>query len=1029
MKKTFTFLFSIAIAVIVSVGSAYAQPGTFYPKYFINHSFDGIEAFPTGYSGVSSTSCFFGHAAAAYTFGAPAQGYLKVTGGGSGTRGGEFRFPSTITSADKDTAVWVLEFDWTVNAADWRASQANGIFLMGPNSANVNVNDTWYGDVIFGLYNYKSTGYFHYLNLDPIGLPKRDANGAILPGEFNGPTFYNQNGNNGQFRRAGASSTTDFTLADSLNMSTRTRVLLKTAVPYHVFAEMNFKTQKVQKFIMYEIANPVNGDTILNKDFVAPWMVGTATTVELQNRVVTQIDRMASFHTRSGGTANLNHSYDNWKLYTWKESVGISDVLIKYVDKQGNPVKDARTLSGQQVNSSIWLETSDKADFVSTDGLTSYFYDATATHAANVANAKGGTDGESLTVDFSTATTNYLTVVFKKVVVTAGTYVWNGDAGLTGNNWSYVDDNFKVLGGAPMSYQSGNPVELSNATPLKDSIAVVGEISLGSADMTISAPGYKIGGTGRIVGTGQLIINAPVTLGADNRLEKGAMINTDSVYIKHTAPATSLTLTAPTTKLVLQAGGTFSKPIAGTTKGTLNLSLLSNNEYASAISNFSTINIHQKVGAKLNSSTWGSGWGGTLPDSSNVNIINDVVGSTLHNGFGVTGTVLQKVKLHLGPLTRLVRQYNENGNNADILYIGELSGDRNSRLETGFVDGRYFVYNVGGLNTDAVFNGEIGAFTKTYVAATDTTQEVKTYAVNGVGITKSGTGSWTVNGNFKFCASNKGSQVNVTGGKFLINGNILFPNYTKEGSQINVTGGGLLDINGKVTFVTDTTSHVIKVTLGTLQLHDSIIAPTVNQLTLTVDSLGVLKTGNTFVGAYNTVALGVVEGGGEFIYFSMTDSLHSMLKLKVKSFAEGNFEVLKTRGDIVIKKGVIDITVATPPSANGTITILKSEGNYDINLASTRILVNGVDITANTAESVIPANSAGVYYFDAEQGVLGFLKGSVGLSNNVASKEVKSVEYYNAIGQKVSKNSVGYSVQKTTFTDGSVKTIKVFNQR
>lgn len=1026
MKKTFTFLFSIAIAVIVSVGSAYAQPGTFYPKYFINQSFDGVEAFPSGYSGVSSTSCFFGHAAAAYAFGTPAQGFLKVTGGGSGTRGGEFRFPSSFTSADKDTSVWVLEFDWTVNAADWRASQANGIFLMGPNSANVNVNDTWYGDVIFGLYNYKSTGYFHYLNLDPIGLPKRDAAGAIIPGEFSGPVFYNQNGNNGKFMRAGASSTTDFTLADSLNMSTRTKVLLKTAVAYHVFAEMNFKTQKIQKFIMYEIADPANGDTILNKDFLAPWMVGTATTVELQNRVVSQIDRMASFHTRSGGTANLNHSYDNWKLYTWKESVGIADVTVKYVDQFGNPVKDARVLSGQQVNSSIWLAPADKTDFVSNDGLTNYFFDATATHAANVANAKGGADGESLVVDFSTATTNYLTVVYKKVTVTAGTYVWNGD---NGNNWNYLDDNFKVLGGAPMSYQSGNPVEFSNPSPVKDSIAVVGEIALGSADMTISAPGYKMGGTGRIVGTGQMIINAPVTLGADNRMEKGALVNTDSIYIKHTSPATSFTLSAPSTKMVLQAGGTFSKAIIGTSKGTLNLSLLSNNEYASAISNFSTINIHQKVGAKLNSSTWGSGWGGTLPDSAQVNIINDVLGSTLHNGFGVTSTVLQKVKLHLGPLTRLVRQYNENSNNNDILYVGELSGDKNSRIETGFVDGRYFTYNIGGLNTDAVFNGEIGAFTKTYVAATDTTAEVKTYAVNGVAITKSGTGSWTVNGNFNFCASNKGSQVNVTGGKFLINGNIIFPNYTKEGSQINVTGGGLMDINGKVKFVTDTTSHVIKVTNGTLQLHDSITTPTVNQLTLTIDTLGVLKTGNTFVGAYNTISSGLVEGGGEFIYFSMTDSLHSVLKLKVNSFVDGNFEVLKTRGDIVIKKGVIDITVGTAPAANGAITILKSESNYDISLASTRVLVNGVDITANTAETEIPANSPGLYYFDAEQGILGFLKGTVGLGNNVVSKEVKNVEYYNALGQKVSKNSVGYSVQKTTYTDGSVKTIKVFNQR
>jgi hypothetical protein len=1024
MKKTFTFLFTTVLAVIVSAGSAFAQPGTFYPNYFINHSFDGIEAFPSGYSGVSSTSCFFGHAAASYTFGVPASGFLKVTGGGSGTRGGEFRFPSTATSAFKDSAVWVLEFDWTVNAADWRASQANGIFLMGPNSANVNVNDTWYGDVIFGLYNYKSTGYFHLLNLDPIGLPKRDAGGAILPGEFSGPVFYNQNGNNGKFARAGASSTSDFTLADSLNMSTRTKVLIKTTVPYHVYAEMNFKTQKLQKFMMYEIANPANGDTILDKDFLAPWMVGTATTVDLENRKVTALDRMASFHTRSGGTANLNHSYDNWKVYTWKESVGVADVAVKYVDQYGNPAKDPRVLSGQQVNSTIWLATSDKTDFASLDGQTTYFYDAIATHAANLNNAKGGSDGESLMVDFSTATTNYLTVVFKKVTITAGTYIWNGDYS---NNWSYVDDNFKVLGGSPMSYQSGNPVEFSNATPVKDSIAVVGEIALGASDMLISAPGYKLGGTGRIVGTGQLIVNAPVTLGADIRLEKGAVINTDSVTIKNAGAANTLTLNAPVTKLVMQAGATFSKAITGAGNGTLNLDLLSNNEYASAITKFATINIHQKVQAKLNSSTWGSGWGGTLPDSSQVNIINDVVGNGIPNGFGVTHTVLQKAKLHLGPNTRLVRQYNENSNNADILYIGELSGEKTSRLETGFVDNRYFTYNIGGFNSDAVFNGEIGAFTKTYTAATETTPAATTYAVNGVGITKSGTGSWTVNGDFNFCASTKGSQVNVTGGKFLINGNILFPNVTKEGSQINVTGGGLMDINGKVKFVTDSAAHVIKVTNGTLILHDSIITSAVNQLALTVENMGTLKTGNSYVGAYNTIANGTVEGGGTFVSFSMTDSIYSNLKLNVNSFTEGDFDVLHTMGDVTIRKGAINVNVKTVPSENKVITIVKSDGNYDIDLTGTKVFVNGVDITANKATTEIPANSVGVYYFTPEDGTLGFLKGTVGLSNNTTSKEIKSIEYFNALGQKTTMNNAGYTIQKVTYTDNSIKISKAFN--
>lgn len=1015
MKKISTFIFSTALAVIVSIGSAFAQPGTYYPNYFINQTFDGIEALPTGWSGVSSTSCFIGHSSAAYALGSPAQGFLKVSASGSGTRGGELRFPSTATSQFKDSSVWVMEFDWTVNAGNWNAKQANGIILMGPNSKNVNVNDTWYGDAIFGLYCYKDTGYIHFWNMDPQGPPVDEST-------FLGPVIYNQNGNNSYFKRVGANAT-DWYTTDSLNRSTQTDARLILGKAYHVFAEFNFATQKIQKFVIYQIDNPANGDTILNKDFLAPWMVGTATTVEMENRKVTALDRMVSYHTRSGGSGALNHSYDNWQLYTWKESVGIADVNVKYVDQFGASVKADRLLSKQQVMSTIWLSAADKTNFSSEDGNINYFYDEAATHTANLANPKGGTDGESLEVDFSTSTTNYLTVVFKKVVKTAGTYIWNGS---TNNTWNYVEDNFSVAGGAPMSYQAGNAVEFSNANPTNDSIAVVGEISLDDADMTISAPGYQIAGPGRVVGNGSLYINAPVTLAADIRLKGGATVTADSVYIKHAAAADSFKLKAPVTKLVMQAGATFTKDIVGE-GGTLNLDLVSLNEYASAISGFSTINLHQKTQTSLNQATWRTGWGGTLPDSCQVNFYNDVVGNPVPNGLGATGTVLQRARLYLGPHTRLNRQYNENANNNDVLYVGELTGDATSRLETGFVDGRFFTYNIGGLNTDAVFNGEIAPFTTSYVAATDTTVAVTKYASNGIAVTKSGTGTWTVNNNFNFPASTRGSRVNVAGGKFVINGDINFPNTTKEGSQINVTEGGVMEINGTVNFVNDTAAHVIKVARGTLQLGDSITAPAVSQLTLTVDTTGVLKTNNAYIGAYNVIVSGVVEGGGEYANaFSLTDSL-SMLKLKVNSFAAGDFEAVKTKGDISIMAGTIDITVANMPVENREIIILDAN-NYNIVDTKVTVLVNGEDITANTAETELPEDIAGLYYFDPEQGILGFLKGTVGLDRNVTTKEVKSVEYYNVLGQRVYHNNDGYSIQKITYTDGSVKTVKVFNK-
>lgn len=1002
------------------LGAGNAKAVSYYPNYFINQSFDGAEAWPAGWSGVSSTSCFFGHAAATYVVGS---GYTKVSSSGSGLRGGEMRFPSTATSGMTDS-IWVMEFDWTVNSADWSAKQANGFFVMGPNSANVNVNDTWYGDVAFGLYCYQNGGFIHLLNQDPIGLPKRDAGGEIIPNEFQGPVFYNQNGNNGKFTRQATASTTDWVTVDSLNMSTRTKVIMNQASVYHIFAEMNMNSQKIQKMTIIDVANPLNGDTILNLDFLAPWMVGTATTVPLENRVVSAIDRLASFHTRSGGSGALNHSYDNIQLYQWQVSLGLADVTVKYVDRNGNVIKDANTLAGQQVASNVSLAADDKLNFTSGDGQTLYFYDAEATHLANAAK---GADGETLTVDYADAPNvdNSLTVVFKSVAATPGTYVWAGE---TNTVWSYLDDNFSVSNGAAQSYQPGNAVEFSKTDLLNSTVEVAGEIDLQDASMSVYAPNYVFSGTGKIVGNGSLNINAPTTLAVDNRLASGVIISTpELVSIKHANAGVNFTTSEPAISLGLEAGATFTKTIQNTLGGTLNLDMVSLNEYAPVIKGFNTINIRQGVQSNLNQATWRTGWGGSIADTGAVvNYFNDVVGFPVPNGLGITGTVMKNAKLKLNPHTRLVRQYNENGNSNDVVYIGELSGD-SARLESGFVDGRYFRYEVGGLNTDAVFNGELGAYTKSYVAATDTTEEVTTYAMNGVGLTKAGTGSWTFNGNINYPTGTRGSQLNAAGGLFTVNGDVVFPNTSAAGSQINVTDSATMVLNGKVTFVTDTAAHTIKVTKGILELHDSIVAPVTNLIILTVDSAGVLKTGNNFIGASQVTVNGSIVGGGVFANSFALTKAEATLKLSVDAFEEGKFEFVEAFGDISIKAGIIDISVNSYIEGPKEITILKSGGNYDIldNIASIQVLVNGQNIIGNTVDTEVPEGSE-IYYFDPETGILGHM-GVTGLDDNFATKEIKTVEYHNMLGQQVTKYYLGAVIKKITYTDNSVQVVKLFN--
>jgi len=1020
MKKTFTLLIIVVVAIIMNLGTATAKTSSFFPNYFINQNFDGVEAWPAGWSLGTGTTAYMGRAGTTASFGSPAQGFVTISGSGSGARGGELRFPSTATSQFRDSTVWVIEFEWTANAVGLNGmSAATAVTLLGPNSVSLNNNTNFWAASIFEFYVYNATGKIHYSNLDPIG---RDSVTKVPfhPEGLSIPVGFASDGNNSYFGRRGAT----VAITDSLNRSTKTKINFGISRKYKVFAEINFATQMVNRFAMYEMANPTNGDTILNKPFIAPWVVGSVTTVGFEDRKVTQFDRLASWATRPpGANAFSNHSFDNLQTYVWKQSIGVADVSINYIDRLGNTVKPPRIIAGQQVNSTVWLSPEDKMNFVSGDGLHHYFYDEVSTRTANAAKSA---DGESLTVGFAGAG-NTLTVVLKKVAITAGAYVWSGDAS---GRWNYLDDNFKISGGAPMSYQPGNEAIFSNVDAITKTVEVVGNVELNQANMTISAPDYVFTGTGRILGTGTLNISAGTTLGADNRLVGGAIIQTNQpVTVKHAAPATKFATTLPEISMNLEAGATFTRAIEGTAGSTLNLNLISLNEYAPAISGFSTVNIRQGVQTSLHSATWRTGWGGTLPANAQINYYNDVVGDAIPNGLGITNIVMQNTKLHLGPHTRLVRQFNENSNNADVVLIGELTGAAGSRLESGFVDGRYFRYDIGGLGTDAVFNGEIGPFIRTHVPATETTPAVTTYAANGVGVTKSGAGTWTVNGNFNFPTGTRGSQLNVSGGKFVVNGNVLFPNSTTAGSQINVTGGGVMEINGKITFTAETAAHVIVVNNGVLQLSDSVIAPAMNQIALTVDAAGTLKTGNNFIGASSVISNGIVEGGGKFANsFSLTNEL-ATLKLKVNSFAEGGYEFVETLGDISIKKGIIDITVTGPVSGSKQIHILKAGGNYDIldNIAFIQILVNGKNITGNTAQTEFPEGGQ-LYYFDPETGILGHL-GTSGLNDVNAHKEVKSIDYFNLMGQKVTKYHTGYILKRTTYTDNSVETIKYLNHQ
>ena len=116
------------------------------------------------------------------------------------------------------------------------------------------------------------------------------------------------------------------------------------------------------------------------------------------------------------------------------------------------------------------------------------------------------------------------------------------------------------------------------------------------------------------------------------------------------------------------------------------------------------------------------------------------------------------------------------------------------------------------------------------------------------------------------------------------------------------------------------------------------------------------------------------------------------MKLKVNGFDQGQYEFVDALGDISIKKGIVDVTVVGPQNGSKQIIILKSGGNYDIldNMAFVKVLVNGQDITANTAQTQVPEGGE-IYYFDPETGMLGHL-GTTGISDINSGKEIRKME-------------------------------------
>lgn len=1053
MKKLFTLSLFALVWAFIHVNEASAKALPYYKAWYINQNFNGVAAFngqtpilgatgttlPSTWTwnnasstqGTKTTSMYFTNGASYYFVNSKDStlfNAFQMRGGGTGGRGGELRFPSTTLSEDKDSTVWYVEFDWKSSSAGFTSVGRNtiGLALSGSNSTNFSDGekntDTWYGDSFFMLYAYRGDtvpalrggpGHLHLVNLDPNDKPATvaNANGGYdtIPGAFYRRFHALGGADVARFRRAGDT----WQKVDSLNQTTRLNVVYRNGHYYHLKMKLNMASQMMEEFTITQNDSTANSQTLTNIPFLAKDLAGRSSIIAAANRIVKDISRIEGFSLRtsqlgSGGDSNFEYLIDNLEVYVMKPSKGLQDVTISYIDREGNIAKTARIDSAIQIGLNVSLNATDKIRFEDQNNY--YAYDAEATH---VANANRGVDGESLSVVKDSINTLY--VVFKKSPKTTGTYVWSGS---NSTNWSELEDNFSVNNVSPYSYQIGNSVEFSDASLVNKEVDINEPINLVDGNLTVSAPNYVLAGTGSLIGNNKMIINAPFSLAMNaSALKGGAELNASEVTIQSLTPLADLKVMQDNSVVKFSApSGTLNLNVEGQ-GGVLNYQAISNTVYSVKTKNVSTVNLLLKTSGAKSTNYW-SGSSASLPHSAQLNVTTDMFGTKMPIAFATNLTMLDSAKVHLGDNVRLIRHANEGSGGTDKLKIGELSGVAGSYLEGGYVDGRASGYEIGSLGTDAVFNGTIRPWLSriaqgAVIDSTTMTRQPDTliWGRSGIRIDKVGSGKWTVNGKIIFPGVTAKTMYNsITAKKGTLELNkIYFSDYITK-SKLTSTDSAVV------------APHAILVSpTATLVLKDSVVTPSVNLVTLKVDTLGTLITNNNYIGVSAMDVLGTINGGVK-LGNSFAAYSKATVAMNVAKFMDGNYDVIDAQGDVTIIGSVLDIKVISS-EVGQKIAMIRSMGNVDLSFS--KVLVNGEDITGITADS---PGAKYVWYLDeaTNAGTLLSLVKATDVRNPNSTKTIKKVEYFDVLGRQIQRYSKGLVLKRITYDDNSIETQKSY---
>jgi autotransporter-associated beta strand protein len=469
---------------------------------------------------------------------------------------------------------------------------------------------------------------------------------------------------------------------------------------------------------------------------------------------------------------------------------------------------------------------------------------------------------------------------------------------------------------------------------------------IGSGVLTLAAANSNPGGfSGPIVISGT---NAQVTLGGDQVQVAQGGSGTGQVTLTNGG---SFTMNGAG---LTTAYGTCLNPILVPAGTTGNLFPMGNGTYSGNVTVHGTLNVYETYQRGAAGGSW------TNSDGQ-INISNNLFYLNIGGNFSF-GTAA----VNLGPGVYIINAGNTSvGGNT--ITIGELTGDPGSFItdNTGAAAGRPCIYVVGGRNSNATFPGTI------YDTA------------RGTGITKVGTGSWTLTGSDTYT-----QPTTISAGSLIVGPSSFMMNCT----NITVAAGALFDVSsyggltlsaannlggsGVVTgAVTAVGNNIINAgvgsTPGTLSFSNSFAesGPNVtNNFNLSTDPTGVSKTnslinvaGNLTLMGMNMVAIKPVNGllgAGTYTLFKYSGNLinesgvvpagtlltnnlvaagafaaNSDVVLTFSNTPKAVVMIVTPNGQNLTWKGGFTTTV-TNITATSTNIVLAATNNWDVNVSS-----------------------------------------------------------------------------------------------